>query len=115
MRKRDDAVWAERREVLRRCAESGLSAAEFCRREGIAYWTFCSWKNRLARDAEAFSAPPAASPVFAELVVEPESESSVSSPRPLVEIALPGGAVVRVFSGANASVIRPIVEALESC
>ncbi len=46
---------------LRGFEESGLSLAEFCRREGLAYSTVLNWR-RLAREA-------ASAPVFPDFVV----------------------------------------------
>jgi transposase-like protein len=40
-------VW---REVIRRQQSSGLSIAEFCRREGLAQATFYNWRQKLAAD-----------------------------------------------------------------
>ena len=39
------AVWRER---LRRYARSGLTVAEFCRREGVSVPSFYQWRRRLA-------------------------------------------------------------------
>ena len=55
-------------------------------------------------------------PAFAELVVQAVGrEDAQREGKAAVEIALPGGAVVRVFAGADASLVRSIVEAAKSC
>lgn len=109
MGKVNEAVWAERRELVRRCSESGLSAAEFCRREGISYGHLAAWKKRLRGESSHERA-------FAELLVEKSGAEKDKRERAVhVEIALPGGAVVRVFAQADASLVRTIVEAVRSC
>src|SRR6187402_2111280 len=129
---------------LRGFEESGLSVAEFCRREGLAYSTVLNWR-RQAREAAGASVSPAFVVVEA-LPPEPEppavpvmnergertvaaggparsegfdteytdAEAGVLSrtagnsgppePPPLrVELLLPGGAVLRIFTGARDS------------
>jgi hypothetical protein len=110
MRKVDESVWAERRRVVERWEGSGISMAEFCRREGIGYLAFASWRKR-------FAAPAAGDDGFAELVVERGTSRQAPDPAAaaLVEIALPGGAVVRVFAGADAQAIRAAVQAVRPC
>jgi hypothetical protein len=118
-----EAMWAERRELVSRWEQSGESMAAFCRSEGIAYWKLLSWRKRLAQMDEAGSG-------FAELVVRRDGnddrvnetrrrESDVdvrsSLQRALVEIALPGGACVRVFAGADAGLVREAVQAVRAC
>ena len=131
---------------LRGFEESGLSLAEFCRREGLAYSTVLNWR-RLAREAAGASVSPAFVVVEA-LPPEPEPEppavsimdecgertvaaggparnegfetedadgetgaasrttgdSGPPQPPPLrVELLLPGGVVLRIFTGARDS------------
>jgi transposase-like protein len=131
---------------LRGFEESGLSLAEFCRREGLAYSTVLNWR-RLARKAAGASVSPAFVVVEA-LPPEPEppavpvmnergertvaaggparsegfetedagadgetgaafraaGDSGPPEPPPLrVELLLPGGAVLRIFTGARDS------------
>ena len=117
MGKLNEGVWEERREVLGRLAESGSSAAEFCRREKIPYWKLMEWRRRIREmDAEPSCSGTVEKPAFAELVVqEAKPENGECDLRVQMEIALPGGAVVRVFSGADASLVRYIIEAAKSC
>ena len=122
MRKVNEEVWAERREVLRRFSESGVSAAEFCRREGIPYGRLMAWQKRIRTMDEGpilaggGSAEVQLKPTFAELVVrESAKEKSARSSGAPVEIVLPGGALVRVYTGADAAVLRAVFEAARAC
>jgi hypothetical protein len=109
-----EAMWAQRRELISRWEQSGLSMAEFCRREGLAYWKFLSWRNRLAQMDGSGGG-------FAELVVSGEQCASEdgqlgqAAHRALAEIVLPGGAFVRVFAGADAALLRDAVQAARAC
>ena len=109
-----EAMWVERRELVSRWRQSGLSMAEFCRREDIVYWKFQSWRNRLAEMDESEGG-------FAELVLRSEQCASEdgqlrqAAHRALAEIVLPGGACVRVFAGADAALLRAAVQAARGC
>jgi len=59
-----ESVSAERGIIVERFEASGLSMAEFCRREGIAYSQFMSWRKRLSSPGESVGG-------FAELVLAP--------------------------------------------
>ena len=121
MRTVNEAVWAERREILRRMAESGDSAAAFCRQEGIAYWKLMAWQKRIrvmdeGDGQDGGAAEPDRGSAFAELVVrENEAGKHGRVSGAPVEIVLPGGAVVRVYTGADAGLVRTAVEAAKSC
>ncbi len=129
---------------LRGFEESGLSLAEFCRREGLAYSTVLNWR-RLAREAASASVSsdfvvvealppepdagggmdecgertaaaegPARSEGFETEDTDADGEAVVASrttgdsgppePPPLrVELLLPGGVVLRIFTGSRDS------------
>ena len=55
--RRSRAQWQA---LLARSARSGLSVAEFCRREGVSTASFYTWRKRLG--AGAAEVPPAAAP-----------------------------------------------------
>ena len=77
--------------VLRALKQSGLSMAEFCRRRGLPYATVASWRGAARRIAGRFvevEAPRATGPV---------REATNESAALCVELALPGGAVLRVY------------------
>ncbi len=59
-----ESVSAERGIIVERFEASGLSMAEFCRREGIAYSQFMSRRKRLSSPGESVGG-------FAELVLAP--------------------------------------------
>jgi transposase-like protein len=72
--------------VLRALEQSGLSMAEFCRRRGLAYGTVALWRSQARRSAGRF--------------VEVETATAESREVRSVlcaELALPGGAVLRVY------------------
>jgi hypothetical protein len=86
-------AWVER---LERFAASGLSPSQFCAREGIALPTFYSWRRRLVAEADAPTAE--AGPRLLPVRL-------AASPAPL-ELALPGGAVLRIGPGADPDSLR---------
>jgi len=114
----DEELWRGRREVLARLEESGLSAAEFCRREGIAYTQLMTWKRRI-RELDGLDTQGASreehSPAFAELVLEKESPGAQEPRPPQVEIALPSGVSVRVYKGADAATLALALREARSC
>jgi len=79
--------------VLRALEQSGLSMAEFCRRRGLAYGTVALWRSQARRSAGRF--------------VEVETAAGVAPAcgvRAMLcaELALPGGAVLRVYHRGDA-------------
>lgn len=99
--------WAERQVIVDRWTASGLSMAEFCRREGIGYQRFIAWRKRLAGTADEGG--------FAELLVGPREDEQNATGGALVEIALPCGVVVRAFEGADVALLRAAVLAVRGC
>jgi putative transposase len=45
------------RDLVARQVESGLSAREFCEREGVKVWTLYGWRSRLRAGREGPRAP----------------------------------------------------------
>ena len=80
--------------VLRDLARSGLTMAEYCRRAGLSYGAVAAWRCAQRREAARF------------IEVE-EVEGSVAAPGRreaglemlCADLALPGGAVLRIYSG----------------
>jgi transposase-like protein len=71
--------------VLRGLERSGLSMAEFCRREELPYSTVAAWRSAQRRGAGRF--------------IEVESAGAPAAAEVLcAELVLPGGAVLRVFT-----------------
>jgi transposase-like protein len=81
--------------VLRALEESGLSMAEFCRRRGLAYATVAAWRSMARRRAGGFVE------VEAQGSSGPLRERSTDAAALCVELALPGGAVLRVYQRAG--------------
>lgn len=110
MRRISDAVWQERRAVVGRFEESGLSLAAFCRREGLAYWQLLAWRKRFGEER------PSGDASFAELVIGAgggaQDGSGAAAP---VEVLLPGGATIRVHKGADPALLRAVAEAFSRC
>jgi len=74
--------------VLRALEHSGLSMAEFCRRRGLSYGTVAVWRSQARRAAGRF------------IEVETPDWGPVREARSAMlcaELALPGGAVLRVY------------------
>lgn len=89
------AAWMER---LARQRRSGLSIAEFCRREGISPPSFYAWRRRLEKDAPALFVP-------VEL-----SRAGVPSAGG-VQIELPGGALVTLPTEASSELVTTAIRA----
>ena len=97
--RRSRAQWQA---LLARSARSGLSVAEFCRREGVSTASFYTWRKRLG--AEAAEVPPAAAPTsgpafldLGPLGVEGEANAAAGFGAGWeIELDLGAGAVLRL-------------------
>jgi len=108
------------RKILEQWKQSGLSMADFCRREGLKDHTLSWWKRTLeerdraqqresakrAARAAAESARPSFVPVR---VIEAAPRESISA----VEIVTSRGHVVRLQPGFDAATLRRVLAALE--
>ena len=63
IRRRGAESW---RELVARQVRSGLSAQEFCRREGLNAWTFYGWRSRLRARTTVVEEPATRSVVIEE-------------------------------------------------
>jgi lambda repressor-like predicted transcriptional regulator len=74
--------------VLRGLERSGLSMAEFCRREELPYSTVAAWRSAQRRQAGRF------------IEVESSGVPAAAATAEVLcaELVLPGGAVLRVFT-----------------
>jgi hypothetical protein len=86
------AVWRER---IRRQAESGLTATQFCVRERLTVASFQAWKRRfrlidVADQHRALPAPPTFLPVTVRVVERFANEG------PPIEADLPNGVRLRI-------------------
>ncbi len=93
-----------RAELVAAWRHSGLTQAEFARREGVRYPTFANWVQQ-ARAAEPKPKPARAKLRFAEL------QLPAAVDRPAVEVRLVDGTVVR---GASAGDVVAVGRALRS-
>jgi hypothetical protein len=89
--------WQERLERFRHC---GLSVVAFCRREGISCQAFYYWRQKLAVRAVA---PADGARLLSVRLLAPPSP---------VEVALPGGAVLRLGPDCDLAFVRSLVDAL---
>jgi transposase len=95
-----ERVWRKR---LLRWRASGLKVSDFCEREGVTPTAFAHWRKEIAaRDARRAEI---AEPQFVAVRLP-------SAPEP-VEVALPGGRVVRVPPGFDPAHLLAVVAALE--
>ena len=99
--------------LLREFDESGLSMAAFCRQWGLGYSTLAAWR-RAAREEHAGSTGGDSAPRFVEIEAvlpqaagwrQPGGSPGLRKDHPaagalVAELALPGGAVLRIFQGA---------------
>ena len=92
------------RERLERFDQSELTVADFCELEGYSTASFYQWRRKL-RDGE-FPDTPAFVPVDLDSSVLP------CEVRSRVEIDLPGGAIVKVPSGATTADQRQLIAAI---
>jgi hypothetical protein len=82
---------------------SGLKVREFCEREGVTPTTFAHWRKEIAaRDARRTTTT---DPLFVPVRV-----AAVLAP---LEVALPGGRVVRVPPAFDPAHLQAVVTALE--
>ena len=102
---------AGRQEHVEAWAESGLSVVEYSRRHGLHPRSLYRWRRFFAavgRGGE--DGARAAGGLFAEVRV---TAPAPSSPDSGVEVALPGGRVVRVCAGFDAGTLACVVRVLE--
>jgi transposase-like protein len=98
-----------REELLGDYEQSGLTQAEFARREGIKYPTFASWvQSRRKRDGAPALGKPASRVRFAEV---PMSALAARAANDTLSVTLPGGLVVR---GGDPVAVATLVKALNA-
>ncbi len=91
--------WAERVERFRR---SGQTVARFCAAEGVSEPSFYVWKRTLAADT-----PTTPLPALVPIRLTP-------SPLPTgIELALPGGAIVRFPADIRPDVLVAVLRGVE--
>jgi hypothetical protein len=118
--RRKEAMWRER---LRRRAASGLTVAEWCRRNKVSDSLFHYWKGVIARRdggckraGRQRAASSKEEPAFARVMVAPTdatADCGASEVGVGVEIVLAGGRRLRVGAGFDAATLARVVAVLE--
>jgi hypothetical protein len=98
-----EGLWRQRLSCFDR---SGLSATAFCAKEGVSTATFYAWRQRLRPPSNG--RPATAKPV-ADARLVPVRILPAAVP---VEVALPGGLVLRLTPGCDLDFVRLLVGAL---
>lgn len=93
--------WVERLDRFRR---SGQTVAQFCDAEGVSAPSFYVWKRTLAAES-AVTPPPTVVPIRL-------TRSPVTSPA-AIELALPGGAVIRFPADIRADLLVAVLRGVE--
>jgi transposase-like protein len=101
-----DRVWRQR---IQRQASSGLSIAEFCRRQGISARLFYAWRDRLEKRPASSTPEP---PLF--VAVQPEFTRSLADPvlDRNVEVELPEEVRLRFDAPPDPEWLGHVVAAL---
>jgi transposase len=98
-------VWLDR---LARFPASGLTVAQFCAIEAVSLPSFYSWKRRLATEALGTAASPERGSHLEPRLLPVQLQSA----RPVVELVLPTGTVLRLPHGCDLAWVRSLVAAL---
>lgn len=98
----------EKRALLTRQRASGLSAAAFCRREGVSISSFQLWKRALATPPAASASP------FIELLPAGASAPAVSA-AVAVEVVWPGGVRLTTSSACDPAWLAAFLRAAVPC
>ena len=96
-----------RRDTIAAWKESGQSVTTFCTARGLGESTFFAKRRELARRDQTPIAPTSPSPSMSFAAVRVISD-------PTVEIVVPGGVLLRVPVGADATAVARLVIALRS-
>jgi hypothetical protein len=117
---RKESLWRER---LTDQAASGLTIAEWCRRNDVAGSLFHFWKRTMARRGAdrirrqpQSSARPKEPAVFAPVLLAPAPQPDRPDPLPAggaMEIVLAGSRVVRVGAGFDEATLARVLAVLE--
>lgn len=92
------------RQAVQAWQKSGLTIREFCARRSVAEHNFHAWRRTLAERDRERETTRRSEATF--VPVEVVSEAAA------LEIALPGGAVVRVRAGCDPALLRQVLATL---
>ena len=95
----------QRRVILAKFAQSGMSAAQFARRTGLKYSTFAGWLQRYRRVKRPVRKPALR---LLEAVVAPTAPAAE-----LLMVQLPGGARLAISEASQIPLVAALVRALE--
>lgn len=112
----DASIWEERQGWVRRQQESGLSAARFCRENGLNVGNFHAWRQKLAKDSPAQSSLETSrvighQPSMRAFVQVPLASTAGAKGSSWIEISLADGMVVRV-PASNLAALELVLSAL---
>jgi transposase-like protein len=105
-----DATRAKWSELVRRWSESGLTAAEFARREGLNAGTLSYWKWRRRREGRRTALARRGSgraPTFVEVV------APLPAVADRIEVVVDGKHVVRVPDGFDEATLRRVIAVVQ--
>jgi len=106
-----ESLW---RRLVRRWRSSGLTQADFCRRQRLSIPAFRWWKQELdRRDARRHGSSAGTAHFLPVKVVSP-SDSVSSGNGGLVELELNGGRILRVRPGFDPDLLVKIISAVEA-
>ena len=116
--------WAARRERWRKVvaawSHSGLSQAEYCRRENLHLATFNGWKQRLGKAAPETAGPDPFVAVRVQAAEERPEDARRSADVqpldvvPLIEVVLRNGRTLRMGANIAADALSRLAAALEN-
>ena len=95
----------QRRVILAKFEQSGMSAAQFARRTGLKYSTFAAWVQRYRRTKRPERKPAVR---LLEAVVTPAASAAA-----LLVVQLPGGARLELSEVSQIPLVAALVHALE--
>ena len=99
----------EKAELIERWCESGLSRAEFCRRERICYGSFLNWITQWIGEEVP---EPEAAVEFLQVITAAPVQGTSEADGGVIEILAPNGWRVRVKAGFDSQDLHRVVEVL---
>jgi hypothetical protein len=105
-----------RKNIMLEQAASGLSVAEFCKRNRIGIGNFWRWRRSLSTEAPKVSKPPVSvaqdrNPFVAVRLASPEDAVPIES---VVEVIFPGGSKIRVTDRTPLDLLGRVLKILEN-